>query len=534
MTDPNKIIWWHFSDVHWKVGASSERSRFLNRLWLHLQSKLVAHGIPDFIVISGDIAYSGAADEYTDARTGFIDPLMSLFSDPPLVFLVPGNHDVSRDVSKWVNSKAIDSISSKAQLEDFLDDPTAVGMVEIPFKAFLEFSKEIMPDVEWGTLGWSYSLTIKGKRVRIVGANSAWASSYNKDEEGRVSDERKLLVGQSQVSDLGDAAGERELSLYVQHHPLRFLNSIFEHTLRHFVQRRFDFFLSGHAHTVHDLATTIGPTGQCTFLPSPAIHDRPNTGSLEYVNGYDIVVLDLASKKGAAYYFRYSDVYGDKFTDFIELYAEGKTCYEIQLRSSEPEALTEAEPQLGSFEEILDRFPKLKPLAATFSEHLGEATYRSHSVDLYDHLCLTLVGATSMIDKNDLASGWEAFLFARFLLIEHLLHLDASRGERRGYDWHGIPRSFDAFVDLLGNKQGLVLSVNQSTYKKLARLSLDDTLLARARSDGLPSHIFVSSHRFGFWANWCCILTFLRQSQWLCPLIQGWLSSLWIPSGCRT
>lgn len=171
MSSSTQIVWWHFSDVHWKVGASSERARFLDALWSHLRKITHQLGPPDFIVISGDIAYSGSADEYADVRSGFIEPLVSKCCDvrPPL-FVVPGNHDLSRPVSRYVDSHVITSINSKAQLDEFLDDPTALELVERPFKAFLDFSSQVMSAVEQTRLSWSASLTTKGRQIRLVGA----------------------------------------------------------------------------------------------------------------------------------------------------------------------------------------------------------------------------------------------------------------------------------------------------------------------------------------------------------------------------
>src|SRR5829696_409093 len=50
------------------------------------------------VVVSGDIAFSGQAEEYRLAEEQFLDPLLELLSiTRDRVVLAPGNHDINRD-----------------------------------------------------------------------------------------------------------------------------------------------------------------------------------------------------------------------------------------------------------------------------------------------------------------------------------------------------------------------------------------------------------------------------------------------------
>ncbi len=62
-----KIVkWLHLSDLHFKSGNDEifNRNIVLKSLWLDIK-KQVQEGLqPDFIVVSGDIAYHGKKEEY--------------------------------------------------------------------------------------------------------------------------------------------------------------------------------------------------------------------------------------------------------------------------------------------------------------------------------------------------------------------------------------------------------------------------------------------------------------------------------------
>src|ERR1043166_8552398 len=127
-------------------------------------------------------------------------------------------------------------------------------------------------------------------------------------------------------------------SLFVLHHPLKWLNGFNEPHIKHLINNYADFVLFGHTHTLHDLSLTLSATGTAVYLPSPAIYDRAATDTIEYARGYNIVVFDPIGRKGNAYYFKYSDAYATKFTPFVELYtSEGQESFRIDLSSNKAE-----------------------------------------------------------------------------------------------------------------------------------------------------------------------------------------------------
>lgn len=104
-----RILW--LSDIHFleiygekiKNVNGKEEKKALQLLKLHITKflKLCEEEntkIPfNFILISGDIAQSGAQKEYDLFKTKILNPLLKKLGQNPKLLLIPGNHDVNRD-----------------------------------------------------------------------------------------------------------------------------------------------------------------------------------------------------------------------------------------------------------------------------------------------------------------------------------------------------------------------------------------------------------------------------------------------------
>ena len=234
MSENNQIVWWHFSDVHWEARASTERRTFLNALFDDLRKRVDQYGHPDFVVMSGDLSFSGEEAQFSDVEEHFIQPLLGIASNENLpLFLVAGNHDLRRSTARTVNPDLILSISSMKSLNEFLDADELSDTIKRPFAIFENFSRRCMPMAEWDSLGWWQELDIRGTRLFVAGVNSAWASSYHKNADGVVDDERHLLLGQRQLQNLMERSASAEVSLFILHHPLRWLNGFNEPHVKH-------------------------------------------------------------------------------------------------------------------------------------------------------------------------------------------------------------------------------------------------------------------------------------------------------------
>ncbi len=92
------LTWLHISDFHFRAADSYDRDVVLSALIRPVRRFREGGRAPDVIFATGDIAYSGKDEEYA-AATEFFDALLNATGlDRSRLFLVPGNHDVNRDL----------------------------------------------------------------------------------------------------------------------------------------------------------------------------------------------------------------------------------------------------------------------------------------------------------------------------------------------------------------------------------------------------------------------------------------------------
>lgn len=97
------LTWLHLSDWHQQVqkDGAFDRQVVRNALINDIKERHKIHtdlAKVDFIVFSGDVAFSGKVNEYQAAVTHFFEPVLAAAGlDKGRLFIVPGNHDLDRD-----------------------------------------------------------------------------------------------------------------------------------------------------------------------------------------------------------------------------------------------------------------------------------------------------------------------------------------------------------------------------------------------------------------------------------------------------
>lgn len=72
----SKITWLHLSDLHFRESANWDENIVLKALLTDIREQIKSEDLrPDFIVVTGDIAFRSAPEEYTLAGQ-FLDKLL--------------------------------------------------------------------------------------------------------------------------------------------------------------------------------------------------------------------------------------------------------------------------------------------------------------------------------------------------------------------------------------------------------------------------------------------------------------------------
>jgi 3',5'-cyclic AMP phosphodiesterase CpdA len=262
----NGLTWLHLSDIHFGHGSAEYGiDQELVVEWLANDAvSQVESGVvdpPDLIVVSGDIANSGARkdrEEYTKANIWLTDLANRLHVPRHRVLLVPGNHDVERhhDLSNRHLMRLLQSVRNHGEpLDSALEHPSERRLLGSRFKAFGEFSN-LWTDSPSSSdvFAWSESYVLaNGFSVRFAGINSSLLAADD-DDEG------KLQIGMDQIRTAIGAKNEAgEMLVILTHHPLDWLRRASAAAAESWFDTSVHVHLSGHLHK---------PSGEHTHTPA--------------------------------------------------------------------------------------------------------------------------------------------------------------------------------------------------------------------------------------------------------------------------
>lgn len=242
----------HLSDIHFRARefgtAQDPYAGIRANLVGDIEAQFVERGeAPQRILISGDIAYSGAAEEYEFAAQ-WIDELCDRLGLPhDAVFVIPGNHDVDQAISETVPVKSVRKFvkekgegSRQETIRKVLSEEQSREILYSPIEAYNDFavrySCRLTPPNE--TVAREYLDLHDGWKLRLIGLNSALLS-------GRGDAKGSLLVDNAShgiTSELGS------VTLLMCHHPYGWLEDGDE--LQDTVNSVAPLQLFGHEHTI--------------------------------------------------------------------------------------------------------------------------------------------------------------------------------------------------------------------------------------------------------------------------------------------
>jgi hypothetical protein len=183
----------HISDLHVKSGEEFDRSVVLEPLIDRVEQDMASGIQPEIVVVTGDVAFSGKEADYEKAK-GLFDKLLARMKlSHDRLFIVPGNHDVDRkryrksDVPNYKNMTALnEELENEEYLSDLLKDMNDYfTFMETSYPHLKSHANRLIPFVQAFDAGC-------GKRIGLVGLNSAWMCRKSPDE-------REIAIGEYQV-----------------------------------------------------------------------------------------------------------------------------------------------------------------------------------------------------------------------------------------------------------------------------------------------------------------------------------------------
>jgi len=301
------VTWLHLSDWH----QENKKFKFNRKVvcdGLIKDIKAREQGISprlkkiDFIVFSGDVAKGGDPDEYEKAIDEFFKPILDACKlGPERLFIVPGNHDLNRDQIPVSLSKPL---TSNEEVERCWSEKRKTAL--LPFQDFFHSFSDLTgrEPGERCDLG---PIEVDGKKISLLCINSAWMCARHKDEEGEVSDQGYLCVGEPQIYESLEKISGSDIRIALLHHPFDWLAPFDKSRMDVHLKRKCNFILHGHAHEP-GVSAIRDNFGYHITIPAGACYDRSLPSSSDYNYSYNYVHLDFDSDKGIVFFRKWSEL----------------------------------------------------------------------------------------------------------------------------------------------------------------------------------------------------------------------------------
>ena len=255
----------------------------------------------DFILVTGDIAFSGKAGEYALAEQFFENLESTLGVNRNRIFCVPGNHDIDRSKQTMAFIGARSALRDQSSVDDFLTDQDELKNLltrQLAFRNFQgSFSSGQVRHYTADGLAYTSRLEIDDLSITIVGLDTTWLA------EGGGEDHGHLLMGEMQAINAMTSAWEGNdvpnVVIAIAHHPFHVLQEFDYLSVQPRIERQVHFFHHGHLHTPH--TRLAGPQGsQCLTIAAGASYATRHD-----FNAYSIVTLDLLNSVRSVSTFTY-------------------------------------------------------------------------------------------------------------------------------------------------------------------------------------------------------------------------------------
>ena len=281
------IRWLHISDIHMRPRDAWSQDVVRRAMCEDVERQRADLPI-DFVLISGDLAYSGKPEEYTLVGQFFDALATAAHIQTERIFCVPGNHDIDRDRQKLCFRGARATLQDPNSTDGFLASPIADDFQTLLQRqnGYRAFQGTYFPNQERTVtldgLGYVSFMTIDGVRLAILGLDSAWLA------EGGMDDHLKLLIGERQVLNaiglVCESGDPPHIVAAMAHHPPHLLQDFDRRTVQARIEAFCQFLHCGHLHNPE-----TRPTGNnCLTLAAGASFETRHTQ-----NTYSVVTLDL-------------------------------------------------------------------------------------------------------------------------------------------------------------------------------------------------------------------------------------------------
>ena len=276
----------HISDLHMTSADDPDREVIVGAFLKDIKERHEETPI-NLVLLSGDLAFSGKAEEYARATKDFLHPLMGVLGcDETRVVIAPGNHDIDRDqIDDVLEAGLTAKLKSIEDVNGLFDQEQRFGSYLGRLSAFNLFRDEFYSnrvDTIASGLGTAQVLDIDGTSIGVCALNTAWRATGGPNDM----DHGNLLLGSRQVNAALAKIDSCAMRIAVMHHPVEWLAPFDGDEARLDLDRRFDLVLTGHLHRA-DPQQIASVRGTCVNSRAGTLYE-----TARYLNAYSLIDID--------------------------------------------------------------------------------------------------------------------------------------------------------------------------------------------------------------------------------------------------
>lgn len=311
----------HLSDIHIK-GEKDPILSHANDIAICTYSVL-----PDasamFILISGDIAYSGKPSEYEIAKV-FLNNIKSAIKqekDIPINFIIAaGNHDCDFALDSSMRQMAIKSLIN----DELSIDESVINQCTLVQESFFNFRNELISviSIPDDKLWFTQNFDIEGKIIIFDSLNLSWVSRMQETQGAIVFPHERYTNKENENSNI---------RIVVMHHPLNWFNQTMYRRFRQFVRTLASIIVTGHEHQANAGENIDTESSMSAYIEGGVLQDSNSLSN----SAFNIVTLNLDDETYKSTRFlwkgtRYESTEDGSWAEYRKLPPKRRNAFEIQ------------------------------------------------------------------------------------------------------------------------------------------------------------------------------------------------------------
>jgi UDP-2,3-diacylglucosamine pyrophosphatase LpxH len=281
------VSWLHISDFHIRRGDPYDRDVVLRALVTSVARYRANGCVPDLIFATGDIAHSGKSAEYDLAGRFFDDLLCAAGLKKNRLFIIPGNHDVDRNLGIGLAR----TLESREDCDAYFNPAVPKPHITQKLRAFREWHNRYFKGIrrmpEESTCGPVECVEIESNKLGILPINTSLFCQDDHDHNNLFVGRRCLTAAIEELRKLN-----AHVNIALMHHPLDWLNGIERSNIKESLRSTFDFVLQGHLHEteIESVTSAFGQTLHCSAGAAYQTRKWPNRAMYASIKDSYLVV----------------------------------------------------------------------------------------------------------------------------------------------------------------------------------------------------------------------------------------------------